>query len=161
MMRFLSRRVAVQSTNPELFNEQSFYRSFVGDLNNAKSEVIIESPFITSRRMRELLPVISQLTGRGVRVYVNTRNPAEHDAEYEAQASYAIEALQTIGVEVLYTVKHHRKLAIIDRQIVWSGSLNILSYSNSCEIMWRMESEYNAKELIGFIKLSPYTGGTL
>ena len=107
---------------------------------------------------RVLLPVFTKLRRKGVSVTVNTRNPIEHDAEYETQALIAIEQLQGLGVKVLYTVKHHRKLAIIDGMVAWHGSLNILSQHDSCEIMWRVASEGIADQLLGFIKLTKYTG---
>ena len=89
---------------------------------------------------------------------VNTRNPIEHDEEYEMQALVAIEQLQGLGVKVLYTIRHHRKLAIIDGTVTWNGSLNILSQHDSCEIMWRVASKGIADQLLGFIKLTKYTG---
>ena len=142
----------------QMYDEQSFYRAFQKDLYSARKSVIIESPFITLRRIEELLPVIIKLGRKGVLVTVNTRNPIEHDEEYEMQALVAIEKLQGLGVKVLYTVKHHRKLAIIDGTVAWNGSLNILSQHDSCEIMWRVVSKGIADQLLGFIKLTKYTG---
>ena len=142
----------------QMYDEQSFYRAFQKDLYSARKSVIIESPFITLRRIEELLPVITKLRRKGVSVTVNTRNPIEHDEEYEMQALVAIEQLQGLGVKVLYTIRHHRKLAIIDGTVTWNGSLNILSQHDSCEIMWRVASKGIADQLLGFIKLTKYTG---
>ncbi len=141
-----------------MYDEQSFYRAFEKDLYSARKSVIIESPFITLRRIEELLPAVTKLRRRGVLVTVNTRNPIEHDEEYEMQALIAVEKLQELGVKILYTVRHHRKLAIIDGGIAWNGSLNILSQHDSCEIMWRVASKGIAEQLLGFIKLTKYTG---
>ena len=141
-----------------MYDEQSFYRAFQKDLYSARKIVIIESPFITLRRTEELLPVITKLRRKGVSVTVNTRNPIEHEEEYEMQALVAIEKLQGLGVKVLYTVKHHRKLAIIDGTVTWNGSLNILSQHDSCEIMWRVASKGIADQLLGFVKLTKYIG---
>ena len=142
----------------QMYDEQSFYRAFQKDLYSARKSVIIESPFITLRRIEELLPVITKLRRKGVSVTVNTRNPIEHEEEYEMQALVAIEQLQGLGVKVLYTIRHHRKLAIIDGTVTWNGSLNILSQHDSCEIMWRVASKGIAEQLLGFIKLTKYTG---
>lgn len=142
----------------QMYDEQSFYRAFQKDLYSARKNVIIESPFITLWRIEELLPVITKLRRKGVSVTVNTRNPIEHDEEYEMQALIAVEKLQELGVKVLYTVKHHRKLAIIDGTVTWNGSLNILSQHDSCEIMWRVASKGIADQLLGFIKLTKYIG---
>jgi len=141
-----------------MYDEQSFYRTFQKDLYSARKSVIIESPFITLRRIEEMLPVITKLRRKGVSVTVNTRNPIEHDEEYEMQALIAVEKLQGLGVKVLCTVKYHRKLAIIDGMVAWHGSLNILSQNDSCEIMWRVASKGIADQLLGFIKLTKYMG---
>ena len=74
------------SSDIKMFDEQSFYRAFEKDLHLARRSVIIESPFITLRRIDELLPVFTKLRRKGVAVTINTRNPIEHDAEYETQA---------------------------------------------------------------------------
>ena len=142
----------------QMYDEQSFYRAFQKDLYSARKSVIIESPFITLRRIEELLPVITKLRRKGVSVTVNTRNPIEHEEEYEVQALIAVEQLQGLGVKVLYTIRHHRKLAIIDGTVTWNGSLNILSQHDSCEIMWRVASKGIADQLLGFIKLTKYIG---
>lgn len=64
--------------------------------------------------------------------------------------------MQEIGVTVFYTVGHHRKLAVIDQEIFYEGSLNILSFSDSCEIMRRVVSSTEAMKLLKFIGLKNY-----
>lgn len=113
--------------------------------------LLIESPFITLKRVNKLLPVITKLRRRGVRVIVNSRHPDKHDTEYSHQACISIHELQSLGVKVLYTVKHHRKLAVIDGKLIWEGSLNILSQNDSCEIMRRTESGVLAEQMLCFI----------
>src|ERR1035437_568313 len=144
----ISRRVMMN--NSALFDNNTFYRAFERDLRHARQSVIIESPFITSRRMEYLLPILTKLRSKGVHIVVNTRNPEEHNEEYAIQAEDAIAAMQDMGIKVLYTVKHHRKLAIIDEELLWEGSLNILSQSDSCEIMRRTVSNSLAWQMIRF-----------
>jgi len=143
-------------SNTSLFDQDTFYKSFTRDLLSAKYEVIIESPFITTKRMRMLLPIFAKMSRRNVRIVVNTRNPEDHEGDYYYQALEAIAAMQELGITVLYTCGHHRKLAIIDRQTVYEGSLNILSFSDSCEIMRKMVSEAIATELCKFIAIDRY-----
>lgn len=107
---------------------------------------------MTTRRTEYLLPVINRAARRGVRVVVNTRDPYE-TSPYDAFAVDAIAELQSIGVEVFYTGKHHRKLAIFDRSILWEGSLNILSQNDSCEVMRRIKSHKLSEQMIQFIEI--------
>jgi len=146
-----SRRVIMN--NSTLFDNNTFYKAFEHDLRRARQSVIIESPFITRRRMEQLLPLLTKLRHKSVRIVVNTRNPDEHNEEYAIQAEDAVAAMQDIGIKVLYTVKHHRKLAIIDEEILWEGSLNILSQGDSCEVMRRTVSSSLAWQMICFTKL--------
>lgn len=139
--------------NSALFDNNTFYKAFERDLRHARQSVIIESPFITRRRMEHLLPLLTKLCRKGVRIVVNTRNPEEHNEEYAIQAEDAVAAMQDIGIKVLYTVKHHRKLAIIDEEILWEGSLNILSQGDSCEVMRRTVSSSIAWQMMRFTKL--------
>ncbi len=134
-----------------LYDNTNFYKVFKKDLKRAQLSVVIESPFITARRMEELSPILRSLRQRGVRITINTRNPKEHDAEYEYQARLAVYEMQELGITVLYTVKHHRKLAIIDGGILYEGSLNILSQIDSCEVMRRTVSQQLANEMVRFI----------
>ncbi len=71
-------------------------------------------------------------------------------------AREAVAELQGMGVMVLFTERHHRKLAIVDREILYEGSLNILSQNASCEIMRRIESSSLAEDMLTFIKLNTH-----
>lgn len=123
-----------------LFDNETFYKAFIGDLRRANQNIYIESPFITTKRMGMLLTMLRQARQSGIQITVNTRPPREHDGSYIDQAYKAVQDMQSIGITVLYTVKHHRKIAIIDDEILWEGSLNILSQSDSCELMRRSVS---------------------
>ena len=139
-----------------LYDEQSFYPAFMNDLARCKRELIIESPFITHKRMNALYPSFRRLTKRGVHIVINTRDPKEHDWRMAVEAEAAIGLLQEIGVQVLFTDDHHRKLAIIDGKILYEGSLNILSQNLSCEVMRRIDSEDLAVEMVSFIQISKF-----
>ena len=89
-------------------------------------------------------------------ILLNTKPLEEYDEIYKLQVQKSPSLLQSAGVDVLFTVKHHRKLAIIDRQVIYEGSLNILSYHDSCEIMRRTTSALEAEVLIDFIGLNKF-----
>ena len=141
-----------------LFDQNTFYKAFYRDLAMCSTEAIIESPFITSSRMAHLLPIFIEMRSRGVSIIVNTRHPSEHDAPFAAQAGMAIDQLQAIGAQILFTGGHHRKIAILDRRVLWEGSLNIMSQNDSCEIMRRTSSETLAIQMLCFTKVDKFVG---
>lgn len=149
---FFKRQVPADITDSRLFDQNNFYTAFLKDLGKCQHEAIIESPFITRRRLETILPTLQKLKSRKVKVVINTRNPLDGDDEYMRNESmHAIAKLQHLGIQVLFTGNHHRKLAIIDRQILWEGSLNILSQSDSCEIMRRIPSVQLAWQMARFV----------
>lgn len=138
----------------QLHDEKTFYQTFLNDLEKCESELIIESPYITTERMRTFDRIFEKLLKRGVKIYVITRNPKEHDITLGVQAETEITNFEIMGVQVLLCVgNHHRKLAIIDRKILWEGSLNILSQTFSREIMRRIESRELTLVIFNFLEL--------
>lgn len=135
-----------------LFNETTFYDTFANDISNAKQEVIIECPYITRKRLHMLKPVFERLVSNNIPVFVITRDPNEHDAGMAQSSEEGVRYFETIGVQVLLIKGgHHRKLALIDRQVLWEGSLNILSQNQSREFMRRIENRKMAEELFQFL----------
>ncbi len=140
-----------------LFNQDTFYKAFIKDLENANNIVIIESPFITKKRMTQLLPVLRKLRLRDVRIVVNAKPLDEHNPILYEQVLWAIREMQRVGVDVFMTVGHHRKIAIID-DVLWEGSLNILSQNDSCELMRRVVSKRLASDMLEFVNSNKWDG---
>src|SRR5690242_2841574 len=106
-----------------LYDESTFYKKFHQDLLQAKTEVIIESPFVTSNRMQTLLPFFQRLLINGVDVHILTKHPSEYkDDFFKHQATNEILTCSEIGIKIRFVDGLHRKTAIIDRAIHWQGS---------------------------------------
>jgi len=141
----------------KLFDEKTFYKAFIKDLSNCTKEVIIESPYITTARMSYLVPILKELLEQEVKIFIMTRDPKEHDETLEMQSESAILQCEEMGIQVLLcTGNHHRKLAILDRKILWEGSLNILSQTRSREIMRRIESKKLSLEMFNYLELAQF-----
>lgn len=141
----------------QLYDEKSFYQAFLNDLEGCISEVFIESPYITSKRANMLMSVFNTLLSKGIKIYVITRDPKEHEENMEFQSENTISLFERMGVQVLLcTGNHHRKLAILDRKILYEGSLNILSQTNSREIMRRIDDQDVALDTFNFLKLAKF-----
>ncbi|MDQ5884885.1 MAG: hypothetical protein QG645_47 [Patescibacteria group bacterium] len=143
-------------SNNNLYDQNGFYDAFIKDVKHSNTRVIIESPFITTKRINQLSPILSRLIRRGVAVVINTKPVEEQNALLRNMAYEGIAKLQDIGVRVIVTAGHHRKLAIIDDDIIWEGSLNILSQNDSCEIMCRISSKQMAIQMLKFLNLDRF-----
>jgi phosphatidylserine/phosphatidylglycerophosphate/cardiolipin synthase-like enzyme len=138
----------------ELFNEHSFYKEFSKDIRIAYSRIIIESPYITSRRAREISSMLRKAVNRGVKVTIYTRNPYHHDGILVTESINGISILREAGAIVIScNDMRHRKLAMIDGYILWEGSLNMLSQNGSKEVMRRIVSMELCQQMLRFIRV--------
>jgi len=133
----------------KLYDEKSFYKVFERDLKKCRKSVLIESPFMTTRRVNMLLPTLKKLSKRGIKITIHTRDPEEGNT-MRLDSNKALSILLHEGIHVIFIENIHRKIAILDDRKIWEGSLNILSQNNSKEIMRRTVSEKLARQLVGF-----------
>jgi phosphatidylserine/phosphatidylglycerophosphate/cardiolipin synthase-like enzyme len=157
MLRITRFKRAIDSSallNSKLYDEKSFFDAFARDIGSARHSITIESPYLTERRARQFSRLLKRKVKDGVEVVIYTRNPRHHDKILEVQAWKALEILKSSGVRVfMCDDMRHRKLAIIDDELLWEGSLNIFSQSESCEIMRRTYSENMCIQMKKYIKL--------
>jgi len=132
-----------------IFDKSNFYPVFLNDINHAKREILIVSPFVTKRRTQQIIRELEPALARRVKVTVVTR-PAENFRNKDLTAwREATKQIETSGIHLVFKPHIHQKFAIIDRKIIWYGSINLLSYGSAEESMMRIESNKIAYELMG------------
>ncbi|MCX5653241.1 MAG: AAA domain-containing protein [Planctomycetota bacterium] len=138
--------------------QERFFPVLRGDLARAASRIVIYSAFITQARLALLEPQIRAAIERQVRVYVVTKTHGDRNKK-EVPGYRALEkALSDWGVVVVHKRGMHEKLIFIDDNILWSGSLNPLSFSDTQEIMERRESREVVKDFAGTLRLDDLVG---
>lgn len=139
----------------DLYNEQTFYKAFVEDILNARKEIIIYSPFVTKFRSDFFSDTFKKLRKRNICVFIFTRPLEEHDYLMRTEIKCALRDYEELGACITYLPGYiHAKIAVIDREILWEGSLNILSQRESKEIMRRIEDEDSAKQIMSYLGLN-------
>ncbi len=124
------------------YTEHNFYGAFFTDLWRAEREIIIVSPFLTTRRTQQFFDLFHSKVTSGVTVKAVTRLLAERESHHRQMATALFDQMRKLGVKVVERQGAHQKFAFIDRKILWEGSLNILSRSErkqdeTQEHMWR------------------------
>ena len=118
---------AVAPNDQTPYTERNFFGAFFADLRQATQEIVIVSAFLTTNRARKFYELFRWKVGSGVQIRVFTKSMAEREADFRERANIVLTELRNIGVRVTEREGTHQKMAIIDRQIAWEGSLNILS----------------------------------
>jgi len=68
--------------------------------------------------MKTFNAIFNNIITKGIKIYVITRHPHEHTGKYKTQSETVVSFFEQIGVQAfLCTGNHHRKLAILDREV--------------------------------------------
>jgi hypothetical protein len=129
-----------------LVNQDRFFPLFFGDLDMAGSSVEIVCPFVKTYRT-DVLDQLEMLRGLCIQCLIYTRPPNSSDAKT------FLEDAKSRGITVIFGEHIHNKVAIIDNQIVWEGSLNILSHIRSEDSMRRLVGRAFCDEQRELLKL--------
>lgn len=123
--------------NRLVMTQEHFYAYLRSDLAKAKSRIVIYSAFLTQSRLGQLELQIRSAIERGVRVHVVTKSLSERAKRELSQYRMLENSLSKWGATVVHKQRMHEKLVFIDNDILWEGSLNPLSFSNTGEHMER------------------------
>ena len=144
-----------ESQTIDLYNEKTFYKALTADMLAAKKEVIIYSPFVSKFRTDFLKPTIEKLIDRNIDIFIFTRPIEEYENIIQPQIECALKRLEELGVCIFYPGRYiHQKVAIVDREVLWEGSLNILSHRASNEMMRRTVHAESATQVMHYIGLN-------
>lgn len=136
-------------TAPELiYDGKSFYTVCCKDLEQAKWELLIVSPFLRTGRIKQLGAVLSKVAFNGVSAVVVTRPPEDFGEKDRAAAEQGIALLESYDVQVRFRSDFHQKFILIDQTIVWYSSINFLSFGKADESIMRFESAEIAGQLM-------------
>ncbi|MDR4508048.1 MAG: DEAD/DEAH box helicase family protein [Candidatus Brocadiaceae bacterium] len=137
-----------------IFDKDSFFPIYSNDLVSASREVLIVSPFITNKRVTQMLQYFTRMVKKQVKVTIVTR-PSE-DYKNKNKSTLTLErifdVLNTMGIKVVLRSNIHQKFALIDQRIVWYGSVNLLSFGSAEESIMRIVSGNIAYELMKSIE---------
>lgn len=139
----------------DLYNERSFYPAFSKDLMAAEKEVIIYSPFISKYRSEYFSRIFKRLKYRNIAIFIFTRAIEDHELFARSEIECALSDYEELGACVIHLPGLiHEKAAIIDRKILWDGSLNILSQRESREMMKRTVDGDMAKQVLDYLNIN-------
>ena len=124
----------------QIFNGMTFFKSLIKDIATAKQSVVISSPRLYRVTNNKLVSLLKEQSANGVEVAIVT---AMHDEQCDF--------LQSSGLHV--TTKPNLKLCtiIIDKSLVWYGSVNALGYNSDKDNIIKMKDKKLADEILGIV----------
>ena len=130
-----------------IYDGQSYDPIFRSDISVVKTELWIASPTLKQNRIRQLMPILSQLIANGVAITVFARMPDVAEKEHTALTE-SISYLRSYGIQVKTRDNLILRCAVIDSEVVWYGSANVLSYNSHEACIMRLEDSRIAAQLL-------------
>lgn len=130
---FLSEDIDFDKSGSCFFDQSNFDRALMNDIQSAEKWVVIFSGFSTPKRIAYWSDIFRQKISEGVKIRCVTRSPKNQGDIDPVAAKEAITQLVKMGVTVDLRHEVHDKLAFIDEEIFWIGSLNPLSHTGRTE----------------------------
>ena len=124
----------------QIFNGSTFYRPYTSDLTKAKRSIVISSPKLYRTEQNPLVTLLKELAQQGIEILITTA------AENEQTVF-----IQSKGLSVKVKPKLSLYTTIIDKEVVWYGSINTLGYASKDDNMIKVTDIYLANELIKMI----------
>lgn len=124
----------------QIFNGSTFYRPYTSDLTKAKRSIVISSPKLYRTEQNLLVTLLKELAQQGIEILITTV------AENEQTAF-----IQSKGLSVKVKPKLSLYTTIIDKEVVWYGSINTLGYASKDDNMIKVTDIHLANELIEMI----------
>ena len=124
----------------QIFNGSTFFRPYTSDLTKAKRSIVISSPKLYRTEQNPLVTLLKELVHQGIEILITTATENEQTVFIQAK-----------GLSVKVKPKLSLYTTIIDKEVVWYGSINTLGYASKDDNMIKVTDIYLANELIKMI----------
>ena len=142
-----------QDVANSIFDSQNYFDVFEKDVVSASKSIVISSPSFSFKKVNWLCAESEHLQLRGVSVVVLTLDPEDYPEDGRDQHKSHIEHLISAGVNVITRHKYRERFAIIDKSLVWYGSMTLLSNEKEDDSLMRISNPAIAEELLEFAVL--------
>lgn len=140
---------SVKQTANAIFDYENFYDVYRKDLLEAGRNIVVSSPAISGAKVYELINLLRDKQVAGVEITIVTWKPDSYgfgDSGYWMQLH---EEMSQTGFYIKTVEDTCEHFAIMDQEIVWYGSMNLLAKSSADDSMMRVQSKKIAMELMG------------
>ena len=131
-----------------IYDIESYAEIYWRDIEEAISDVIISSPRLNNQKVNHLIALLGKRQELGVKVTIVTWHPDAYKYGRDDVRMELMERLRKAGFEIRLVEETCEHYAVIDRNIVWYGSMNLLSKEDAEDNLMRVCSKEIAAELL-------------
>ena len=131
-----------------IFDGKDFSETFERDLVEANNEIVISSPHIIERKIDRVIELLKARQEAGVSVTIITLKPEEIGFGDTINVFRMHDSIRRAGFYLKTSEIVEEHFAVIDNEVVWHGSMDLLGKSDVSDNIIRVESKQAAAELL-------------
>lgn len=131
-----------------IYDSENYAETYWRDLEEAKTSVIVSSPRLNNQKVNSIISVLGKRQELGVKVSIVTWHPDAYKYGRDDVRMELMERLRKAGFEIRLAEESCKHFAVIDNDIVWYGSMNLLSKEDIEDNLMRVCSKEIAAELL-------------
>lgn len=131
-----------------IYDIENYAETYWKDLEEANSAVIVSSPRLNNQKVDRIINMLGKRQELGVKVTIVTWHPDAYKYGKDDVRMELMERLRKAGFEIRLVEESCEHYAVIDNEIVWYGSVNLLSKEDAEDNLMRVCSKDIAAELL-------------
>ncbi len=131
-----------------IYDADSYGTVYEQDLKEASRDIVISSSTIGRSKVMRMMKILKERQEAGVKITVVTWHPDEYIYGREEHRIELMEELFNAGFNIELVENNCEHYAVIDNEIVWYGSMNLLSKDDIEDNIMRVVSKQIAAELL-------------
>lgn len=131
-----------------IYDIDNYEETYWRDLEEAESAVIVSSPRLNNQKVNRIISVLGGRQELGVKVTIVTWHPDAYKYGRDDVRMELMERLRKAGAGIRLVEESCEHYAVIDNEIVWYGSVNLLSKEDAEDNLMRVCSREIAAELL-------------
>lgn len=131
-----------------IYDIENYAETYWKDLEEANSAVVVSSPRLNNQKVDRIINMLGKRRELGVKVTIVTWHPDAYKYGKDDVRMELMERLRKAGFEIRLVEETCEHYAVIDNDIVWYGSVNLLSKEDAEDNLMRVCSKDIAAELL-------------
>ena len=131
-----------------IYDIENYAETYWKDLEEANSAVVVSSPRLNNQKVDRIINMLGKRRELGVEVTIVTWHPDAYKYSKDDVRMELMERLRKAGFEIRLVEETCEHYAVIDNEIVWYGSVNLLSKEDAEDNLMRVCSKDIAAELL-------------
>ena len=131
-----------------IYDIGNYAETYWKDLEEANSAVVVSSPRLNNQKVDRIINMFGKRRELGIKVTIVTWHPDAYKYGKDDVRMELMERLRKAGFEIRLVEESCEHYAVIDNEIVWYGSVNLLSKEDAEDNLMRVCSKDIAAELL-------------